>query len=92
MGIVRVGGASRGPWAGGKDPIGTEVIVRVGGTFWGPQAGGEAPVEVQGRDLNRAYSSGKGPQERPRHQLPGEAWGGLPPLRLLRVEAGAEGG
>ena len=57
MGIVRGGGASRGPWAGGKDPIGTEVIVRVGGTFRGPQAGGEAPDEVQGRDPNRAYSS-----------------------------------
>ena len=34
-------GASRGPWTGGKDLIGTEVvIVRVGGTFRGPQAGG----------------------------------------------------
>ena len=92
MAIVRVGGASRGPWTGGKDPIGTEVIVRVGGTFRGPQAGREAPVEVQGRDPNRAYSSGRGPQERPRHQLPGEAGGGLPPLDPPGLGVGAKGG
>ena len=46
MAIVRVGGASRGPWTGGKDPIETEVKVRVGGTFQG------APSRV-GRPLKK---------------------------------------
>ena len=61
------------------------------GTIRGPLAGGEAPVGVQGLDTNHVYSSGKGPPERLRHQLPGEAWGAFLTFDFLGSETGPRG-